>query len=142
MNKQMLLLAAIPACTFALAQSAPPYPGNLEMHQAGAASYMCGGIGESEQQAIKSQAGKHNMMLTFAVSDGAYLADVDVQIKDKKGGVVLSAKCEGPMMLVDLPSAGTWQVTAQVNGQARQKTVVAGAGRKAQATFIWPTDIS
>jgi len=41
-------------------------------------------------------------------------------------------------MLVDLPAGGTWRVTARANGQAREKTVTAGAGRRAQATLTWP----
>lgn len=137
MNKAMFLLALGQACTVALAQGADATV-NLETHRAGGASYVCGGIGVGEQQAIKAEAGKHDLMLTFAVSSGAYLADVDVQVKDAKGGVVLSAKCDGPIMLVDLPAKGTWRVTAQANGQTRQKTVTAGAGRVARATFVWP----
>ena len=137
MKNPMFLLALAQACTLALAQGADA-PVDLETHKAGAASYICGGIGAGEQQAIKSQARRHDLMLTFAISSGAYLADVDVQVKDARGGVVLSAKCEGPIMLVDLPSKGTWRVTAQVNGQARQKTVKTGPGHVAQATFVWP----
>ncbi len=138
MNKPMFLLALAQACTLALAQGADA-PAGLEMHKAGAASYVCGGVGAGEQQAIKAQARQHDLMLTFAISSGAYLADVDVEIRDSKGATVLSAKCEGPIMLVDLPSRGTWRVTAQANGQARQKTVKTGAGHPAQATFVWPT---
>ncbi len=137
MNKPIFLLAMAQACTLALAQSSDAPP-SLETHKAGAASYVCGGVGAGEQQAIKSEAGKHDMMLTFAVSSGAYLADVDVDVKDAKGAVVLSAKCEGPIMLVDLPSKGTWRVTAQANGQTRQKTVKTGRGHVARATFVWP----
>ena len=58
-----------------------------------------------------------------------------------KGAEVLSARCGGPIMLVDLP-AGTWHVTAQSNGQSRSKTLSAGAGRSAQATFVWPVENS
>jgi hypothetical protein len=141
MNKQLLFAFLCQACTLAFAQS-PPYPGNLEVQKAGAATYVCGGVGQGEQAAMKAQAGQHSLMLTFAVSNGAYLADVDVEIKNTKGGVVLAAKCTGPIMLVDLPSGGSWQVTAQANGVARQKTISAGAGRKAQATFVWPAGSS
>ena len=137
MNKATLMFALSQACTLALAQSADA-PVNLEPHKAGATSYVCGGVSLDEQQAIKAQAGKYDLMLTFAVSNGAYLADVDVEIRNAKGGVVLSAKCEGPIMLVDLPGSGIWRVTAQVNGQTRQKTISAGSGRVKQATFIWP----
>lgn len=141
MNKATLLLALGQACTLALAQGTDA-PANLEPHKAGATSYVCGGVSLDDQQAIKAQAGKYDLMLTFAVSNGAYLADVDVEIKNAKGVVVLNAKCEGPIMLVDLPGSGTWRVTAQVNGQARQKTITAGSGRVTRATFIWPAGAS
>jgi len=61
-----------------------------------------------------------------------------VEIRGPQGAVVLSAKCGGPIMLVDLPAGGSWSVTARSNGEARQKTLTAGAGRHAQATFMWP----
>jgi hypothetical protein len=111
------------------------------MAQSAPATYVCGGVGQADQQAMKAQAGQHSMMLTFAVSNGAYLADVDVKITDGKGTTVLSARCDGPIMLVDLP-AGTWHVTAQANGQSRSKTLNAVAGRNVQATFIWPVETS
>jgi hypothetical protein len=141
MKKAILIVALSQACTLALAQSADA-PVNLEPRKAGATTYVCGGVSLDEQQAIKALAGKYDLMLTFAVSNGAYLADVDVEITNAKGGAVLNAKCEGPIMLVDLPGSGSWRVTAQVNGQTRQKTITAGSGRVKQATFIWPAGAS
>jgi hypothetical protein len=126
--RRSLFLFLAPVCSVAMAQPAPP-------------TYVCGGVGQADQQAMKAQAGQHSVMLTFAVSNGAYLADVDVQIAGPKGAVVLSARCDGPIMLVDLP-AGTWHVTARVNGQSRSKTVIAVAGRNTQATFVWPVENS
>jgi hypothetical protein len=141
MKKAIVLLALCQAGLLASAQSADPPP-SLEPHQAGGFSYVCGGVGEGEQQAIKAQAAKYDLMLTFAVSNGAYLAGVDVEIRNPKGGAVLNARCDGPIMLVHLPGAGTWRVTAQANGQVRHKTISAGARRPAQATLIWPAGAS
>jgi hypothetical protein len=141
MNKAIPLLALLPAWTLAHAQTIDP-PVSLQPQTAGDVTYVCGGVGQGEQQAIKAQAGKYDLMLTFAVTHGAYLADVDVEIKDARGGVVLSAKCDGPIMLVDLPRGGTWRVTAHANGQTRQKTINAGSGRLAQATLVWPAGAS
>lgn len=137
MKKAMLLLALSQSCALAVAQSADA-PATLEPHKGDAATYVCGGVGLDEQAEIKAQAGKYDLMLTFAVSTGAYLADVDVEVRSAKGLVVLNAKCEGPIMLVDLPGSGTWRVTARVNGQTRQKTITTGSGRLTRATFIWP----
>ena len=133
MKTVAIALALCQACTLALAQSPP----------AAAASFVCGGVAQDEQEAMKAQARQHDLMLTFAVSNGAYLADVDVEIRSSRGAVVLSAKCEGPIMLVDLPGPGTWRVSAQVNGQTRQQTVTTtGRARPARATLIWPAGTS
>lgn len=140
MNKATLLFA-LGICTLAFGQS-PNLSVPLQPRSAGAASFVCGGVGFEEQQAIKAQAAQYDLALTFAVSSGAYLADVDVQIQDAKGAVVLSARCDGPIMLVDLPRGGTWRVTAQIDGQSRHKTLSAGAGRHARATLIWPAGAS
>jgi hypothetical protein len=59
-----------------------------------------------------------------------------------KGDVVFSAKCDGPIMLVDLPRAGNWRVTAQVNGQRRHKTISAGSRRTTHAVLTWPAGAS
>jgi hypothetical protein len=128
MIRRAIFLVLASLCSLANAQLAP-------------ATFVCGGVGQADQEAMKAQAGKHSMMLTFAVSNGAYLADVDVQITDTKGGVALSASCSGPIMLVDLPP-GTWHVTAKVKGQSRSKTISTRAGHGAQATFVWPVENS
>jgi hypothetical protein len=137
MNKALLMLVLGPACAFASAQSL-----STATPRADVATFVCGGVGDADQQAIRAEAPRHNLMLTFAVSTGAYLADVDVEIKNSQGTVVLAARCGGPIMLVDLPSGGTWRVTAHSNGQSREKVLSAGAGRSAQATFIWPAGSS
>ena len=101
-----------------------------------AASYRCGGIGEDEQRAIKAEAARHDLLLSFATPSGAYLADVDVEISNGQGSV-LSTRCSGPLMLVDLAGSGSWQVTARANGQTQRKTVTL-AGKPATLAFTWP----
>jgi hypothetical protein len=135
MNKAALLIALAQACTLALAQT--PQGEAPGTRTAGTAAYVCGGVGADDQERMKADARQHDLMLTFAVSNGAYLADVDVEIKNSKGDVVLAAKCDGPIMLVDLPT-GSWRVTAQANGQTRQKTISTRRGRHVQASLIWP----
>lgn len=137
MYKVAILLALAQASSLALAQtpaerSAPAAAGSS------GATFECGGVGLDDQQRIKSAASGYHLMLTFAMSSGAYVSDVDVEIKDGKGNTVLATRCDGPIMLVRLPARGNWRVNATANGQARQKTVTAGAGRVVQATFVWP----
>ena len=137
MYKAAILLALTQACSLALAQT-PAEPKAAAQAGSSGATFECGGVGVGEQQRMKAAASDYHLMLTFAVSNGAYLSDVDVEIKDAQGRSVLSTRCDGPIMLVRLPSRGSWRVTAQANGQSRQKTITAGSGRVVQATFVWP----
>ncbi len=78
-------------------------------------TYVTGGIGETESNAMKAAAGHYDLMLTFAERSGAYLADVKVNIADRSGDSVLDL-VSGPILLVDLP-AGRYTVRADVEGK-------------------------
>ncbi|TWO73184.1 carboxypeptidase regulatory-like domain-containing protein [Caenimonas sedimenti] len=128
MRKFLFALAAVPAMALAQAPTATS-----------PAAYRCGGVGQDEQQAMKAQAASHDAMLTFAVDNGAYLADVEVQIRDARGATVLQARCGGPLMLVDLPQAGHYLITATAKGQTlRRSAQIGGGGKPERLAFIWP----
>jgi hypothetical protein len=125
MKRVLVSFALASACAFALAQA-----------PARSAGFQCGGVGQDEQQQMKAQASQHDALLTFAVSTGAYLADVDVRISDSKGAVVLEGKCDGPLMLVDLPGQGSYRVRATAKGKTQTRTLAVG-GKPAHAVFVW-----
>jgi hypothetical protein len=101
-----------------------------------AARYACGGIGQLEQQQFKNAAGRHDAMLTFATPSGSYVSDVDVKITSEQGEVVLQAFCDGPLMLLDVPAAGRYRISAMLDGQELRRTVVLG-GNTARVLFTW-----
>jgi hypothetical protein len=101
-----------------------------------AAGFRCGGVGQEDQDRMKAEAPRHALMLTFATTDGAYVADVDVEIR-KGGKVVLQGRCTGPLMLVDLAPAGSYEVSATAQGKTQHKTVSIGS-KPASSTFTWP----
>jgi hypothetical protein len=101
-----------------------------------AAALQCGGVGQDDQDRIKAAAAKHGLLLTFASASGAYLADVDVRIT-RGDAVVVQGRCAGPLMLVDLKPAGSYEIRAVSQGREQRKTVTVGA-RPAQLTFTWP----
>ena len=115
-----LALACVGACAFAQG------PG-----------FRCGGIGVHEQEQFKSEAAQHYALLTFARDTGAYMANIDVSVKDRSGNVVVQGHCDGPLMLLDLPGHGQYQVTASADGRTQQHTIDVGR-TPARATFIWP----
>lgn len=110
-------------------------------------TYLCGGVGEEEAAYMKSEASSYDLMLTFAARDGAYLADVNVEIADAGGKTVLQARCESPLMLVDLPRAGSYRIRADAGGHVIRRSVKVNAGRKtgqhlATAVLTWPQQVA
>lgn len=127
-----LLLAA----TGALAQSSGASGSATGSAGTQAAAFQCGGIGQADQDRMKAEAAHHPLMLTFAASDGAYLADIDVEIH-KGMTVVLQGHCNGPLMVVDLAPAGAYEISATSNGRTQRKTVTIGS-KPTRTTFTWP----
>ncbi len=110
-------------------------------HAATPATFRCGGIGSEEAQAMKAESPNHDMMLTFASGTGAFVADVQVDIRNASGEAVLNTNCAGPIMLVDVSEAGNYKVTAVFNGVKKEQTLRVprpGAGNLASSAFAWP----
>lgn len=113
----------------------------------GDVTYLCGGIGDEETAFMKQQARDYDLMLTFAARDGAYLADVNVDIADAKGNSVLQVNCDAPIMLVDLPRSGNYRVSADAAGYTLQRTVRVSAAKKsrqsvASTSLVWPQQVA
>jgi hypothetical protein len=108
-------------------------------------AYLCGGVGQEEASYMKQQARNYDLALTFATRTGAYLADVDVNIKNTKGDDVLQAKCDGPMLLVNLPKSGTYRIRAETSGYSLNRTAKVTASRNktqrvARVALVWPNE--
>ncbi|MGH8565675.1 MAG: carboxypeptidase regulatory-like domain-containing protein [Gammaproteobacteria bacterium] len=99
-------------------------------------SYVTGGIGKEQSEALKMIAKDYDLMLTFATRDGEYLADVDVHIEDMNGNILVDTVSEGPLFLADLP-AGRYKVTAAEEGISQIRVVNIDGGRPAEAVFHW-----
>ena len=129
-----------------LRQAGAPVAG-LQPKTQGDVTYLCGGVGADEASYMKQQARGYDLMLTFAARDGAYLANVNVDIKDAKGNAVLQANCDGPMMLVDLPRSGSYRIHADANGYTLDRTAQVTArhqktGHVASVVMSWPQQVA
>lgn len=128
-----------------LRAAAPPVA-ELKPVVQGDVTYLCGGIGEQEIAFMKREAKDYDLMLTFAARNGAYLADVDVNIADTKGNSVLQANCDAPIMLVDLPRSGNYRVQAEAEGYTRNRVVRVTNAKKGGpgvtvASMVWPRQV-
>lgn len=103
---------------------------------AGAIQWRCGGIGSDESTAMRAAMKDHPLSLLFARTDGAYLADVQVDIRaEGAGGAAQSLRASGPVCLVTLPP-GRYAVDASIGGQRKSQTVqVGGAPRTLDFRF-------
>lgn len=103
--------------------------------QGAAPAMRCGGVGDDDQQRIKAEARQKGLLVTFAAAGGAYLADVDVEIR-RGSEVVVQGRCDGPLMLVDLPP-GSYAITATAQGRTQKQAVKVGA-RPSSIVMRWP----
>ena len=128
--RNMVRLAALCACAAAPWIAAQAQTAGMpEMKSQDAGRYVCGGVGSDESVAMRAAMKDHPLALLFARSSGAYLADVDVMVKDAKGGTALAMRASGPVCLVDLP-AGRYTVEAASEGVTKTQVVTLGGGSK------------
>jgi hypothetical protein len=146
--KSRILRTAMAGLLFALAPGQAQQPG---MDQQGTAlakwetqngiTYICGGIGADEAEAMKKEAPKHDLMVTFASTSGDFLGEAHVTIADGRGRTVLDTSCDGPIMLADFPKSGKYRVKAEVAGLATSGTVEVHHGKGVKTLpLVWPRE--
>jgi hypothetical protein len=102
-------------------------------------TYINGGVGTDEQNAMQALKADYNLRLTFATKQtGAYRSDVQLDIADAKGGSVLSVANTGPMFFAKLPP-GTYRISAAAEGKTFKRSVKLGTGAK-EMTLHWEND--
>jgi len=106
----------------------------------GGIAYLSGGIGQDEQEAMKSVASHYDLLVTFVESgSGAYISDVRVAIDNRMGERVFEISTEGPLLLVKLP-AGRYTVSA-LNGERLLSRKVTVSGKSSsRVVFQWPAE--
>jgi hypothetical protein len=132
---QSLLFAGIVLSPAAMAQT-PEAP--VQPKTENGLRYLCGGVGQDESEYMKSQARSHGLLMTFATTDGSYLAKVHVDIADNRGKPLLSVDCDAPMLLVDLPRGDRYRILAQTGGASLSRSAAVKAGGGSRVVFVWP----
>jgi hypothetical protein len=108
-------------------------------HRQGEVSYLSGGIGLSESDAIKHVAKTYPLELEFVLKakpKAEYVANVKVRIKDAHDKTVLKATAGGPFLLAKMP-AGKYKVSADRDGKVIHREIeIAGNGHQ-RVVFEW-----
>src|SRR5437867_8978624 len=102
-----LVLAALLGLSSAMAQAAKIDPAGVQAkpEQQNGITFLNGGIGKDEANAIRAAKG-YNLKMTFATgSRNAFLADVGVDVRTHGGGKqVLALNEAGPLIYAQLPT--------------------------------------
>ena len=132
------LLLAISACAYAYAFA----EGNNALPQEnvqGAVSYISGGVGKDESDAIKQAEKRYPLALEFSrhgAGMNEYVADVRLTIEDKAGNIVLRADSLGPFVLARM-SDGRYTVKAERGGRTQVRQVSVAAGKSEHVAIGW-----
>ena len=134
-----LLLAAV-ASTAAAAPPAAPMaetPAVASAERDGV-RYVNGGFGVDEARAVQRQSKDYSLRMMFSAGrDGAYIADVGIDIVDPRGRSVFALADAGPLTAVDLP-AGKYTVKATYGAMKSERAVEVAKGKPAQVNFNFP----
>jgi hypothetical protein len=107
----------------------------VEQHQ-GNVTFVSGGVGLDESQALRAEARSWPLALQFTGPGSDYLADVHVNITGPRGTDVLQADSSGPYMLVRL-HPGRYVVHASYKDEDQTRLVVVANGGHVSASFHW-----
>ena len=107
--------------------------------KAGEVTYIMGGIGQTEADAIKHAAKYYPLELEFllkAKPKAEYLSNVQVRIKDAHDKMVLNVNADGPYLLAKVP-AGKYTISAERNGKVEHRQIEISATDHRRVVFEW-----
>ena len=125
-------LALLPAVVPAQDESVPP----PEPRTAGELTYLSGGVGIDEREAMSAQMGDYNLRLKFAAVGGAYLGKVMVKIEDRNGRTLLETESDGPWLFVKMPK-GKYKLIVENDGDSQVRNVDLSKKAVADEIFRW-----
>jgi hypothetical protein len=116
------------------AQQQPSTPA-LQAQQQGNITFVSGGAGDEDREALKQVESQYNLRLMFAARNGDFLANVGVTLSDAHGKAMLDTIAEGPIFYAHVPP-GRYRLTVSNQGQSQSKDINVGAGATRQ-DFYW-----
>ncbi len=137
-TRWLSVLAVCAACAAPLAaQAQDADAGGLPqaLHQ-GDVTFVTGGVGLDESQALRTEAPRWPLAMRFTGSGADYLADVHVKITSGADTTVLQADSRGPYMLVQL-RPGKYTVKATYDGHDQTRSITIGRKGHQKLDFSW-----
>lgn len=108
-------------------------------HKQGEVTYVTGGVGHSESDAVRRAATHYPLELEFllkAKPKDEYLSAVKVRINDVHDRTVLDVTADGPFLLARMP-AGKYVVVAEHAGKTERRNIEIIAKEHHRVVFEW-----
>lgn len=101
-------------------------------------SYISGGVGEEESQAILTESKQWPLLLELSQLEngrGVWIFGAKIKILNTMNQVIFDAQADGPYILINL-TAGQYQIAASYQGSIQKKSVlIQGSGLQKLAIF-------
>jgi hypothetical protein len=107
----------------------------LQAQQQGNITFVSGGAGTEDRDALRQVESQYNLRLLFAARNGDYLANVAVTLSDARGNAVLDTISDGPIFYARVPP-GRYRLTVSNQGQSQSRDISVGNGAVRQ-DFYW-----
>ncbi|MBF0510270.1 MAG: hypothetical protein HQK57_15270 [Deltaproteobacteria bacterium] len=111
-------------------------PENPETASAQSVSYVTGGIGSGERQAMTAAYGTWPVKFEFALDVGSYLTPDTVVIYRDKDKILEVSSLDGPWLYVDLTS-GKYTGYAVYEGETRKFSLEVGKKGQRRVVLMW-----
>ena len=128
-----LILSCVLFCLPAIAEQS-----SIKPKSQGEVTFISGGVGVDEQNALAAMRGEFNLSLLFSIQGSAeYLSGVKVYIADSSGNTFLETTSDGPKLFAKL-KPGNYTVTADRDGQVIKKSANVRVKQRTSLSFTWP----
>ncbi len=104
--------------------------------QIGNVSFVSGGIGEDESNAIKAQASNFDLRVTETQRDGAYTSGAIVILTDNKTREQFTIGNTGPLLYVNLPN-GAYTLKAVNGSEEITRQIKVNAHKPVNLNLVW-----
>lgn len=102
-------------------------------------SYISGGVGEGESQAILAEAKQWPLLLELSQLEngrGVWIFGAKVKILNAQNQVIFDAQSDGPYMLINL-SSGQYQIEASYQGVLQKKSLSFQGSTPQKLAIFW-----
>jgi hypothetical protein len=102
-------------------------------------SYISGGVGEEESQAILAEAKQWPLLLELSQLEdgrGVWIFGANIQIENAKHQTIFDAQADGPYILINLP-VGDYLIEATYQGVVQKRSVNVKSAIPQKINIFW-----